>query len=352
MAGSQQGWRNASGGGSGGGVQSVTGLNTDNADPLNPIVKISVDGTTITGAGTPASPLVASGVVTGVQSVTGLNTDNSDPLNPIVDISTDGTSITGAGTPASPLQSNDVKSVTGLNTDNTDPLNPIIQISVDGVTITGTGTPASPLVATGGGVLSVTASSPVASSGGANPNISIPQSNGTTDGYLSSTDWTTFNSKLSSAFNQQIQDEGSNVTQRNIINFVGTGVAVTDTGSVTQVSINSGVTGVTASSPVASSGGATPNISMPQANGTTDGYLSSGDWTTFNTKTSKVVFTSQSLSTSPLTLTHNLNTRAVQVGIYDSATFENYEAQIVATTLNTITITTNQSVTADINIIG
>ena len=40
-------------------VRSVTGLNTDNADPLNPIVKISVDGTTITGLGTPASPLVA-----------------------------------------------------------------------------------------------------------------------------------------------------------------------------------------------------------------------------------------------------------------------------------------------------
>jgi hypothetical protein len=45
--------------GSIGSVQSVTGLNTDNTDPANPIVKISVDGTTITGAGTPASPLKA-----------------------------------------------------------------------------------------------------------------------------------------------------------------------------------------------------------------------------------------------------------------------------------------------------
>jgi hypothetical protein len=43
-------------------VRSVTGLNTDNTDPLNPIVKISVDGTTITGLGTPASPLVNGGV--------------------------------------------------------------------------------------------------------------------------------------------------------------------------------------------------------------------------------------------------------------------------------------------------
>ena len=41
-------------------VESVTGLNTDNTDPQNPIVEISVDGSTITGLGTPASPLVAS----------------------------------------------------------------------------------------------------------------------------------------------------------------------------------------------------------------------------------------------------------------------------------------------------
>jgi hypothetical protein len=40
-------------------VQSVTGLNTDNTDPQNPIVKVSVDNTSITGLGTPASPLVA-----------------------------------------------------------------------------------------------------------------------------------------------------------------------------------------------------------------------------------------------------------------------------------------------------
>jgi hypothetical protein len=44
------------------GVMSVTGLDTDNTDPLNPIVRISVDGTSITGLGTPASPLIANSV--------------------------------------------------------------------------------------------------------------------------------------------------------------------------------------------------------------------------------------------------------------------------------------------------
>jgi hypothetical protein len=44
-----------------GGVQSVTGLNTDNTDPLNPIIQISVDGVTITGDGTPGNPLISVG---------------------------------------------------------------------------------------------------------------------------------------------------------------------------------------------------------------------------------------------------------------------------------------------------
>ncbi len=65
-------------------VQSVNGLNTNNTDPQNPIVRISVDGSTITGNGTPASPLVAVVPVGGVQSVTGNLVNNADPENPIV----------------------------------------------------------------------------------------------------------------------------------------------------------------------------------------------------------------------------------------------------------------------------
>jgi len=41
------------------GVQSVTGLDTDNTDPLNPVVQIAVDGVTVTGDGTLANPLVS-----------------------------------------------------------------------------------------------------------------------------------------------------------------------------------------------------------------------------------------------------------------------------------------------------
>jgi hypothetical protein len=85
-----------------------------------------------------------------------------------------------------------------------------------------------------GTVTSVTASSPVASSGGAAPNITISQATSSTDGYLSSTDWNTFNNK---------QAAGTYVTS------------------------------VGATGPVVSSGGTTPTISVNAASANTSNYL-------------------------------------------------------------------------------
>lgn len=58
----------------------------------------------------------------------------------------------------------------------------------------------------GTGVSNVTANAPLVSSGGTTPNITITQANSTTNGYLSSIDWTTFNNKLgtSSAFSGDV----------------------------------------------------------------------------------------------------------------------------------------------------
>jgi hypothetical protein len=69
----------------------------------------------------------------------------------------------------------------------------------------------------------------------------------------------------------------------------GTGISVTGTYpnfTVTNTSPSSGgtVTSVTGTSPVVSSGGNTPAISMAAANTTTNGYLTSTDWNTFNGK--------------------------------------------------------------------
>lgn len=49
------------------------------------------------------------------------------------------------------------------------------------------------------------------------------------------------------------------------------------------------VTAVTGTAPIASSGGNTPAISISQASSTTNGYLSSTDWNTFNNKGSGIV---------------------------------------------------------------
>lgn len=46
-------------------------------------------------------------------------------------------------------------------------------------------------------VASISVNGPLSSTGGETPTLSISQATGTTDGYLSSTDWTAFNSKLS-----------------------------------------------------------------------------------------------------------------------------------------------------------
>ena len=73
--------------------------------------------------------------------------------------------------------------------------------------------------------------------------IGIPAASSTVSGYLTSTDWTTFNNK-------------------------GSGT----------------VTSVSGTSPIVSSGGATPAISIPAATSTVNGYLTSTDWTTFNNK--------------------------------------------------------------------
>lgn len=55
-------------------------------------------------------------------------------------------------------------------------------------------------------------------------------------------------------------------------------------GSITN--INFGVTDVSATPPLLSSGGSTPNISIPAATTSVSGYLTSADWTTFNNKLS------------------------------------------------------------------
>lgn len=97
-----------------------------------------------------------------------------------------------------------------------------------------------------GSVTSVTASSPLASSGGTTPNITIQNTTTSQSGALTSTDWNTFNNKIS-----------------------------------TNRTINT-------SSPLAGGGdlSADRTLSIAQSTTSTNGYLSSTDWNIFNSKQS------------------------------------------------------------------
>jgi hypothetical protein len=119
-----------------------------------------------------------------------------------------------------------------------------------GQVLTSAGTGATPTwtTPTTGTVTSVTGTSPVVSSGGTTPAISMPAATTSVSGYLTSTDWNTFNNK-------------------------GSGT----------------VTSVSATAPITSSGGATPDIAIPAATTSVSGYLTSTDWTTFNNKGSGTV---------------------------------------------------------------
>ena len=102
----------------------------------------------------------------------------------------------------------------------------------------------------------------------------------------------------------QVQGAGtftSSVTSTSFIRSGGTSSQFLKAdGSVDSTSYGTGtVTSVTASSPLASSGGTTPNITIQQASGSQSGFLSSTDWTTFNSK--------QNALTNPVTGTGNTN---------------------------------------------
>jgi hypothetical protein len=110
----------------------------------------------------------------------------------------------------------------------------------------------------------------------------LPAANGSANGYLTSTDWTTFNSKLSS---YTLPTAGAS-TLGGI--KVGTGLTIDVNGILTTT--NSGtVTSVAGTAPIASSGGATPTISIAAATTSASGYLTSTDWNTFNSKQAALV---------------------------------------------------------------
>ena len=146
---------------------------------------------------------------------------------------------TGISVSGSPITSSGTLTITNTAPDQTVAISSGTGISVSGTYPNFTVTNTAP--SSGGTVTSVSGTAPIASSGGNTPTISISQASGSTNGYLSSTDWTTFNNKGS--------------------------------GSVTSVSGTGTVSGISLSGTVTSSGsltlGGTLDLSSPPAIGGT-----------------------------------------------------------------------------------
>jgi hypothetical protein len=220
------------------GTLTVTNTAPDQTVVLTAGTGISTSGTYPNFTITNTSPS-SGGTVTSITAGTGLSGGTITSSGTIAIDSTVAT-LTGAQTLTNKTISGASNTLTNIG--NT-------SLTNSAITINGTSTSLGGSISVGT-VTSVTATSPVVSSGGTTPAISMPAANTTTNGYLTSTDWNTFNSK-------------------------GSGT----------------VTSVTGTAPVVSSGGATPAISMAAATGSVNGYLTSTDWTTFNNKASPFTYT-------------------------------------------------------------
>jgi hypothetical protein len=258
-------------------------------------------------------------------------------------------------------------------------------------------------------VTSVTGTSPIVSSGGTTPAISIPAATSSVNGYLTSTDWTTFNNKsntngtvtsvatglglsggtittsgtllvdtasasilsrqraantyyLASNPNGYTNNTGTvtsvaaltlgtsgtdlsstvaNSTTTPVITLNVPTASATNRGALSSAdwsTFNAKVSSVTATSPLASSGGTTPNITIQVASGSQNGYLSSTDWTTFNNKTSNtgtVTSVATSGTVSGLTLTGGTitTTGTITLGGTLSVLASNFASQTANTVL-------------------
>jgi hypothetical protein len=193
-------------------------------EPCTPcLTEVAVDGVTITGNGTTADPLVAigGGGGGGVMTAIAFSTDhltltgnqyqignvvwyngniyrciaNNDSILP-----TNATYWTNLGAGFQTIERPiDWNATNGNNQILNKPTIPAAQVNSDWNSTSGLSEilnkPTIPILPATI-VEDVTATAPLSSSGGTNPDISITQADATTDGYLSQTDWNTFDGKF------------------------------------------------------------------------------------------------------------------------------------------------------------
>jgi len=121
------------------------------------------------------------------------------------------------------------------------------------------------------------------------------------------------------------------------------------------------VTDVTATAPLVSSGGTTPDLSIPAATTSVDGYLTSTDWDTFNDKQATITGAATTITTSDLTVDKALISNASgkvaassSVVGYSLATLTDPNAitYLRVNANNTVTARTPAQVLTDLGIAG
>jgi len=270
--------------GAGSGVTSVTGLDTDNTDPANPIINISVDGVTITGSGTPIDPLVSVDAVSGsgalnfVSKWTGIDSLGNSQIRD------NGSKIAVNGSILSAYKFAVYSTTLGEN------YNIYGNTTVNGA------------VGVGGVNQGVGASTNYGATGEAQNSTSlnigvygqaIGASTANIGGKFSAT-------LATSNYSVQLQD-GTEGVGKVLTSMTADGKAqwVTPTiGTVTSVSaLTLGTTGADVSSTVAT-GTTTPVITLniPTASAANRGALSAADWTTFNAKQASISLTTTGTS--------------------------------------------------------
>ena len=390
----------ASGPGSAVFTLSNTGViaNTYGSATQVPIITVNAKGRvtnlTTTTIAVPSALLLFGGDVTGAgttgTSVTlTLNTVNSGVYPAITPLKF---AVNGKGlvTGAAPLTNLDIISLIGYT-----PVPQTRTLTINGVTYDLSANRSWTVSAGGGTVTAVTASSPLASSGGTTPNITIQQASGSQGGYLSSTDWTTFNSKqaelngtgfikasgttisydnstytpyfipstIASGFNGSLASaglymfdgyggpvpNGPDSSWNQMLFHIGSasrGLQIAGsydnndlyyrkgnttwqswqaiasqswvtsqgygTGTITSISTSGPITGGTITS--------TGTIGITQATGSTDGYLSSTDWTTFNSKQSAITLTTSGTSGAATFIGNTLNIPQYQAALTNPVT--------------------------------
>jgi hypothetical protein len=215
-----------------------------NAGTINNMViggttPLAITGTTITATSFVGSGASLTNVVNSLAASTGISVSGSTGAVTVTNTAPDQTVVLTAGTGISTSGTYPSFTVTNTAPDQTVAISSGTGISVSGTYPNFTVTNTSP--SSGGTVTSVTGTAPVVSSGGNTPAISMAAATGSVNGYLTSTDWTTFNNKGS--------------------------------GSVTSVSGTGTVSGISLSGTVTSSGnltlGGTLDLSSPPAIGGT-----------------------------------------------------------------------------------